>query len=493
MRNKIKMRLGLGMLFVAAGAGLAWQYALNAPLKRELAEWRERNALRTARAHAAARVNARAYEAAELRAKVAALLKSRTYEDGPWLELVYSLGPGDMAAALAALENGSNPRRNDWRNLLLAHWASLNPRAALAYAQGLSGTAQMKYGDAWPSVRDEAVAAVLRVWAAKDLDAAVAWVGQLPAGAPRDEAVTGVALAMAEKNPVDAVALAQSVGESRQRGFAMKTVFETWAETDVTAAAAAAANLAGGGFARDDACQGVARVWGETDPAAALAWAQPLANGAGSQVMNRWVVDDPVVVMDWELAQPAAHSQDDDLNQMAQIWAGYDPAAALQYFGNLPEGEQRNNLIAQAVWSWGAQAGQPAADYVANLPAGPERDAIAAKLIDGWAQTNPTEAAAWAMANLEGAAQDAAIATVMRRWVPMEIEGLVERSPGSAVDEGEWVAGLPAGHMQDAAWSQFFKDVGETNPEVAEVYLDEYAQGHPAESVAAMKKLVGKQ
>lgn len=103
----------------------------------------------------------------------------------------------------------------------------------------------------------------LRDWAAKDLDGALAWCLNLPAGDERNQALQALCFALAQSDPAHAVEMAQTL---QQPEDVLENLVQQWAASDV-ASVLAWANNQPAGDQRDQLMQRVSYVLAQTDPA----------------------------------------------------------------------------------------------------------------------------------------------------------------------------------------------------------------------------------
>jgi hypothetical protein len=130
-----------------------------------------------------------------------------------------------LISKLANLED----RRVLWPSLLEA-WVRLNPAGALAFVGSLERGAE----------RREWIGAAVRLWAARDLEAASSWVNALPIDRESDPAIAAIALcpALYQQSHDTALLWAETVVDPKLRWEAICTVAQDWARRDANAAEA---------------------------------------------------------------------------------------------------------------------------------------------------------------------------------------------------------------------------------------------------------------
>jgi hypothetical protein len=194
-------------------------------------------------------------------------------------------------------------------SVIATEWAKLDPDAALAWANGLTGENQTG-----------ALRSIISELAGTDPTKA-AQIASTLSGDEQARAYGDIAEKMASKDFASAEAFIQGLpAEARDR--AMSEALNVLARTDPQAAAAKVANLAAGRD-RDRAIEGVAEGWARQDPAAAAAW----------------------------VSQQQTEDMDDAMRPVIAAWAGRDSAAALSWINSQPEGEVRDEAIGTYIWT----------------------------------------------------------------------------------------------------------------------------------------------
>jgi hypothetical protein len=109
---------------------------------------------------------------------------------------------------------------------------------------------------------------VVRRWAARDLEAALAWALEISPTEPRAEALEAVCFGLAESDPASAVALAATVSLHERPGAILENLIQRWAGAD-SVAALAWANAQPAGELRDHLVARIAFVRAAKAPAEA--------------------------------------------------------------------------------------------------------------------------------------------------------------------------------------------------------------------------------
>jgi hypothetical protein len=148
-------------------------------------------------------------------------------------------------------------------------------------------------------------------WATRDAEGALAAAMKLPAGAERDQALGEVCSGMAQNHPAEAVELAKTLHLDQQPGAVLEHLIQTWATSDVAAAADWVKAQAADG-ARDGLVTRVAYIQAQSAPAEAA----------------NLILDE----------MPAGPSQNDALLMVVHQWANKDAAAATAWVNEFPQG-----------------------------------------------------------------------------------------------------------------------------------------------------------
>jgi hypothetical protein len=188
-------------------------------------------------------------------------------------------------------------------------------------------------------------------WAARDLSAALSWVGNLPEGPARTIAGVALAYEAARNEPLAAVDLAVRLARSEQTEEVLVYALNQWAAADSAAAAQWVDQVT------DEALR--SRLWvtlalaiAKTDAAAAATLAvQAVAPGADQDravvgVVERWAQTAPQEAAAWVSRFPAGALQEAAAHNLLGVWTSFDSAAARSWVEQLPEGSLRATALA---------------------------------------------------------------------------------------------------------------------------------------------------
>ncbi len=245
--------------------------------------------------------------------------------------------------------------------LHIAHsWLARDPENAMAAVDGLG-----RQADGWR-------AGLVGQWAERDREAATAWVLAQPASAARAQMVEGLAGAIAQSSPMEALGFADQF-TGNERNVATEAAFRTW---------------------------------GEKDPGAALeAWTQRRPQGfqwLDAWLVMRWADRDAAAAFEWAAAQPPSSSRPHLLNTTLRKLAETDPRGALARAEEL-RGSERERAIAAALSEWAQRDHRAAASWVAGndaLAVGARRSALAS-VLRVWGAKDARAALNWLLAQPE--------------------------------------------------------------------------------------------
>jgi hypothetical protein len=149
----------------------------------------------------------------------------------------------------------------------------------------------------------------LRKWAARDIDAALAWMANLADQDLREGALESICYGLAESNPARAVKLATSFRLQDRPRAVLENLVQQWAVADVPSALAWATNQPAG-EQRDECMARVALVYSRSVPAdAARLVVEQIPPGAvqtesAMMVLHQWATQDLAAAASWVDAFP---------------------------------------------------------------------------------------------------------------------------------------------------------------------------------------------
>ncbi len=292
-------------------------------------------------------------------------------------------GPSAEVVSRTVVELLGGPLRA--RIELIGQWAAEDPAAAFAKATGLGEE----------EGREEAVCRVLEVWAAMDLDAALAAWEAVPDLKSRWSVRQAIADGAACTHPAQAFQLLTTGENPDASNVSLTAILRCWVGQDPTAAVAAATSLKTRAQ-RAEACGSVAFALAETNPAAAFAWAaarvDPDERQAACAAVFAGIVDgNPNTVVG--LFDSIANS---DLRRkltpvIVEKLTALDPARAVQWAVSLPAGASRTRALETAMTKWIREDPRSAAAFAVERGIGHD-DACADSALAALAGRDPAAA-----------------------------------------------------------------------------------------------------
>jgi hypothetical protein len=306
-------------------------------------------------------------------------------------ESVQTLDPSQIEQTLAEVEAMKDYRlRSQLRGMLLSRWGESDPKAALAYAQGLENEME--------NVGEKR--SVMRSWGEKDFPAAKAWLEGLPnPGALRELAMRDLAFGLAQKDPAAAVSLARSLpGDDGQRF--LRGAINAWCLKDADAAFAYVAKL-------------------PADPNEPY-WDKKFLT---LEMMSTLAKKDPDKVITM-LEQFPAGDQNNALRSIGFYLGQSDPKAALDWANQQPDPQVKSSILPGVISAMSEKDPKGALELAQSLPAG-EREGVIGNVIDTLSESDPKEAVGYAMNLLsnKGGLKNNMISYMAGQWISSDPQG----------------------------------------------------------------------
>ena len=242
-----------------------------------------------------------------------------------------------------------------------------------------------------------AISDLFENWADKDPSAAAAALAQIPPGPALDSAASEVASALANSSAPkkEIAAWIGGLPNGSARLEALDGFYSEWGRTDPSGALAEAARLTGGD-----------------------------RNAALTSLVNSWAGEDPTSVLEWGIRGANGFDEAKDLAVQSGVRgiARVDPAEAVRQIGGVPPALQASaNSALVEVWS--EVDAESAAAWLASKPKGPQIDGAAGRLALSLAREDPEMAMEWALAITTPEARTKASREVARQWKQRNPDG----------------------------------------------------------------------
>lgn len=201
-----------------------------------------------------------------------------------------------LAATRTAQELPPGEERERLMGNIAENWGTKDPKAALAWANGLEG-----------EEKTEATKKALNGWANKDPKAAADHLGTLPAG-ERDKYTGSIAGRWANRNPAEAAAWVTTQPEGDGRKEAVGSVMGTWSESDPEKASTWLVDQPAGP-SKDTGIVSLANSQVKSDPEAALTWAATINDPTTRSLqlkgnVRQWARRDAAAATEWVTTAP---------------------------------------------------------------------------------------------------------------------------------------------------------------------------------------------
>jgi len=240
------------------------------------------------------------------------------------------------------------------RPTILQSWASVDPENAAKYfSENPREFAMMGGfgGGRGPGGGDSGASVIAAEWAKLDPEAALAWANGL-SGRDKSSALNSVISEMAAKDPTKAAQVASTLeGDDQARAYG--EIAGKWASTDFSAAEAWIQSLPA--EARDRAMSEAIESLAATDPQGAAAKVASIPVGrdrdrAIEDVAGAWARKDPAGAAAW-LVQQETEDPEDAIRGVISSWTAQDSGAALAFIQQQPVGELRDEATSTYIWS----------------------------------------------------------------------------------------------------------------------------------------------
>ena len=306
-------------------------------------------------------------------------------------ELAGRIRETETVTALAGLTDPTFERSGaDLRARLIQRWAARDPQAAAAWI-GL-----MSSGD----LRASAHAELARGWMERDVEAAKTWALGLSDASDRDSALVSIAYELARSRPVDALTLAIELQPTERRDEVLNHAAMQWAAEKPREALEWASQVPDERL-RTRLQRDIAIAWGEADPtAAATAAVQNLPpgreqNDAVVGIVQRWVQSAPEVAATWVAAFPEGELRETAGRELVTIWASEAQEAAGKWLNELEPGSFRDTAVEAYLGSVLPIAPDKAAAWVAEIREAKRQSEAAERVAAYWLEVDAPAAKAW--------------------------------------------------------------------------------------------------
>jgi hypothetical protein len=404
------------------------------------------------------------------------------------------ISPEEAVAELAKIS--PNQRDRFWNSEgVFTTWASSDPEALLAWATTATDL----------NMRGSAYRAYCRRIASDDPAGALQKVGTMPAHL-RTELIGAVMESWADTDLPGALAAAQGIAQPAERERAMQSLGNRLDWMDATAASKVVLAMPKGN-ARTSALEDIA--WG-------LRWQSPaerneiLAQFEGveysrlaGKVAATMVAEDPQAAIKLFNEVPPTLRGEYDFRYFMNSLSQHDPKLALEFATSLESASDRSQAVRQAFEQMAALSPQEAARTMEAMDNPKDRQQALVALAEAWSQRDPDAALRWAE-SLSGEEQTAALAKLLPEQARNDPASAAARlksllsNPGSntgavmqsatgelarewagrsPLDAAAWVAGLPPGSAAESGAGALVENWSSHNPSAAADWISDLPDG----------------
>jgi len=343
--------------------------------------------------------------------------------------------------------------RQEFAEALLRAWALRAPQAAVAACRELAAG----------ELRATSYAASLGTWAESAPREAATFAASQLEGSARSMAVTEIARTWAANDPAAAAQWAVGQSSTTVGQTAIAEVMAHWANTDPKAGATWATALPSGPF-RESAVQALTREWADQYPSEAAAWAavQPEANSLAPAVAQAWASSEPAQAAAWAASLTNEDARNSAASLVAGTWAAADPQASLAWATKQNDPTQRDAYLTAAIGTWAADNPQSAFAWTTALPPGTTREQSQDAVLQSWATTSPDTLNQW----LATQPPTSRAANTARLHLA---DTLVETNPATALGMAQSISNP---QQQESATRAVIDRWQQIDPASADVWLD---------------------
>jgi hypothetical protein len=306
-------------------------------------------------------------------------------------------------------------------------WVSADPEGALDHAKKsadpavrsdllafLSASAEADSKQVFEVVLDQmpsgmayqaAISDLFENWAVKDPSAAASALSKIPPGPALDSATSEVASALANSSAPkkEIAAWIGGLPNGSARLEALDGLYSEWARTDPSGALGEAARLTGGD--RNAALNSLVNSWAGEDPASVLQWGIRGANGfdeardlaVQSGIRGIAYVDPAEAARQVGSVPPALQASAN--SALVEVWSEVDAESAAAWLSSKPKGSAIDGAAGRLAMSLVREDPEMAMEWALAISAPESRTKTAQEVARQWKQRNPDSARAYSSKN----------------------------------------------------------------------------------------------
>jgi len=245
---------------------------------------------------------------------------------------------------------------------------------------------------------------------------------------PKRLALEAVADALAESDPVQAVAWALSLAEEGERTGVLERAIVRWVRADSTTA---------------------------------LGWLEHLPHSADktrliAAAATELAYSAPAQAYRLVMTHLDEHSRLEALPRIAHIWARYDRAGALQQLNQMPAGPERSKFLFSLASVMAEESPSRAAALLNSAATGSLDTPTVRMVVTEWAAQDPVSAAAWVAQIPDTHQRQAVISDLVLEWAQSDHS-----------QAGRWLETLPADIARDRGITAYVSTLAQQAPPLA--------------------------
>jgi hypothetical protein len=327
--------------------------------------------------------------------------------------------------------------------------AQKDPVAALNLARSLSGVE-----------RESFLSGAIDGWSLKDADAAIAYVGQLPASQNKISIIESMIGTLASKNPDKAINLLAAIPPGDVQNQALSKIANAWAQSDPKAAIDWA-NQQTNPELKSQILEGVISGMAKKDPNAALELAQLLTKGDDSRenisnILSDLAESDPKGAVDYAMNLPSSKNRNMMIGNLAGQWITVDPEGALGWYASLTDPNLKGRVAVSMIVNLSPVDPDRAINLLVAMPPGDAQNEALSTIGYYWDRTDQNAALDWANQQIDP--------EVKSRILEGVIAGMSAKNPNSAFQLAQ---SLPAGNSRNKSINLSLGSMAQSDPQSA--------------------------
>jgi hypothetical protein len=300
---------------------------------------------------------------------------------------------------------------------LIAHWASMDPAAAAAYAGSVSSL----------RLRGDLLASAMNIWAARDMAAAVSFAQGIENRRTQSGILQNLLNTWSTQDPEAALKWLQSNPNTDPRMMysCVTNLFVHLTRQDPAMALSKAWDISNERGGKNVAIRSIADELVKNEGMDALlgfyAGMQAGENKAllRDEIVRQMAYYQPSKAMEWINATISdSGERNAAMDRLLYTWSSDQPEQAARWImTQLPDGETKEEQLSHAVRAWIHDNSAAAVQWLSEYPSSPVTDSSAMVVARELARTAPTVAIQWAESITDANTRSSAIEQVAARWM----------------------------------------------------------------------------